>query len=51
MEWSYGKNRMASVLERLLEPRPEKPKTFFEKYLCCFSSNTLDARTAKFLKP
>lgn len=48
MEWSYGKNRMASVLERLLEPKQEKPKTFFEKYLCCFSSETSDTR---FLKP
>ena len=35
MEWSHGKDRMASVLERLLEPKKEK-KTFSQKLKSCF---------------
>jgi len=35
MEWSHGKDRMASVLERLLEPKKEK-KTFSQKLTSCF---------------
>ena len=31
-EWSYGKNRTVSVLERLLEP--PKPKKWYEHFIC-----------------
>ena len=34
MEWSYGKDRMASVMERLLEP-PKKKHWYH--YFNCFS--------------
>lgn len=34
MEWSYGKNRMASVMERLLEPK-SKQKWYY--WFCCFN--------------
>ena len=39
MEWSYGKNRMASVMERLLEP---KPKRAWYHYYCCFTKQKKD---------
>ena len=34
MEWSYGKNRMASALERLLE-KPKKKVSWRYRYICC----------------
>jgi len=40
--WSYGKDRMNSTLERLLEP--PKKKKFFEKF-CCFWNNKEDKST------
>ena len=33
MDWSYSKNRMASVMERLLE---NKSKKKWYHYYCCF---------------
>jgi hypothetical protein len=39
MEWSYGKNRMASVLERLIE---NKPKKKWYHYYCCFKKKERD---------
>lgn len=33
MEWSFGKNRMASALERLLEPKKKVSWRF--RYFCC----------------
>ena len=35
--WSFGKERMSSNLEQLLDPPSKKP-TFFEKYFTCFQS-------------
>ena len=35
--WSFGKKRMSSNLEQLLDPPSKKP-TFFEKYFTCFQS-------------
>ena len=35
--WSFGKERMSSNLERLLNPPSKKP-TFFEKYFTCCQS-------------
>ena len=40
--WSYGKDRMSSTLERLLEP--PKKKNFFENF-CCFWNNKEDKST------
>lgn len=34
MEWSFGKNRMASALERLLEPK-KKVRWRFRYFCCC----------------
>lgn len=39
MEWSYGKNRMVSVMERLLEPKPKR-KWYY--YCCCFKKKERD---------
>lgn len=33
--WSHGKNRMASTLERLLEP-PKPKKKWYHCLLCCY---------------
>jgi hypothetical protein len=33
MEWSYGKNRVASALERLLEPKKKVRWRWY--YFCC----------------
>lgn len=33
MEWSYGKNRVASALERLLHPK--KKVRWKWRYICC----------------
>ena len=41
-DWSYGKNRMSSSLERLIEP--PKKKNFFKKY-CCFFNKKEDKST------
>lgn len=35
MEWSSGKNRMASALERLLHPKPKKKVSWLKYYVCC----------------
>lgn len=35
--WSYGKNRMSSNLEKLLDP-PKKKLNCFKRYCSCFSS-------------
>jgi hypothetical protein len=35
--WSYGKDRMSSNLERLLNPPKKKPNCF-KRYCSCFSS-------------
>jgi len=35
--WSYGKDRMSSNLERLLYPSKKKPSSF-QRYCSCFSS-------------
>jgi len=39
MEWSFGKDRMASALERLLEP--SKKKKWYDCFDCfnCFSES------------
>uniref|UniRef100_A0A6C0IPR5 Uncharacterized protein n=1 Tax=viral metagenome TaxID=1070528 RepID=A0A6C0IPR5_9ZZZZ len=37
MEWSYGKNRMVSALERLIE---NKPKRKWYHYVCCCFNQT-----------
>mgnify|MGYP003627704068 CR=1 FL=1 len=37
MEWSFGKDRMVSVLERHLEPKPKKVKW---RYYCCCCCKT-----------
>lgn len=34
MEWSSGKDRMASALERLLHPKPKKVR-WLKYYVCC----------------
>ena len=39
MEWSYGKDRMASVMERLLEP---KQKRAWYHHYCCFKKKERD---------
>ena len=41
-DWSYGKNRMNSSLERLIEP--PKKKNIFKKY-CCFCNKKEDKST------
>ena len=41
MEWSFGKNRMASALERLLEP-PKKVRWRFRYFCCCFKTDDTD---------
>ena len=40
--WSYGKDRMSSTLERLIEPPPKK--NYLKKY-CCFWNNKKDKST------
>lgn len=35
MEWSYDKNRMASALERLIDPKKKKKVRWRFKYFCC----------------
>ena len=42
MEWSYGKNRMASALERLLEPPKKKVRWRFRYFCCCFKRDDTD---------
>jgi hypothetical protein len=39
--WSHGKNRMASVLERLLEP-PKPKKKWYQHIFCCYKYNKTD---------
>ena len=41
MEWSFGKNRMASALERLLEPK-KKVRWRFRYICCCFKRDDND---------
>ncbi len=41
MEWSYGKNRMASALERLLEPK-KKVRWRFRYFCCCCKKDDND---------
>lgn len=41
MEWSFGKNRMASALERLLEPK-KKVRWRFRYICCCIKTDDTD---------
>ena len=42
MEWSYDKNRMASALERLLEPPKKKVRWRFRFFCCCCKVDDLE---------
>lgn len=44
MEWSYGKNRTVSVLERLLEP--PKSIRWYEYFICFRKKKTREDRTS-----
>lgn len=47
MEWSFGKNRMASALERLLEPKKKVRWRF--RYICCCCK--IDDKDVSILRP